>query len=120
MSAAYPHLPEATAKLVDLPVIERVGYVLTDRYVYHEQAADLIRHVDFMVNKPRGVRPTGMVLASPSNSGKTAFAEALVRRYTSRVATDQHPASRPTVMISMSGAHQVRIPAMVDHRSGNS
>lgn len=104
MSSPYPHLPETTASLIDLPLVDRIRYVLADRYIYHEQAADLIHRVKHLVDRPPGVRPTGIVLLSPSNGGKTALAMALLRRYGAREASKEYPASRPVVMFTMSGA----------------
>lgn len=106
MSALYPHLPSATAGLVDLSLVERVRYVLSDRYTYHEQVNDLMDHIEFMVHRPRGIRPTGFVISSPSNGGKTAFGHAVLRKFKARPATALRAASQPFVMISMSDARE--------------
>jgi len=106
MSTSYPHLPEATAKLIELSKVERVRSVLADRYIHHERVTDLIKHVEFRMHQPHGLRPTGTVVWSPSNGGKTALAEALVRRHRAREATSRHPAGKPIVTITMSGARE--------------
>jgi hypothetical protein len=108
MSTPYPHLPEATAKLIELSTVERVRSVLADRYIHHERVSDLIKHVEFRMQQPKGVRPTGTVVWSPSNGGKTALAAALMRRHRAREATPQYPASRPIVTFTMSGAREAK------------
>jgi hypothetical protein len=108
MSTSYSHLPEATAKLIELSTVERVRSVLADRYIHHERVTDLIKHVEFRMQQPHGVRPTGTIVWSPSNGGKTALAEALVRRHRAREATSRHPAGMPIVMITMSGAREAK------------
>jgi hypothetical protein len=108
MSNAYPHLTDATAQLLELPVRERVRSVLVDRFVYHEQVTDLIKHCEFMMYRPRGIRPTGILAFGTSNSGKTALAAALDRRCKVRRATPEHPASKPIAYFSMSGAQEAK------------
>lgn len=108
MSSAYPHLTEATAKLLDLPISERVRSVLVDRFVYHEQATDLIKHCQFMMNRPRGIRPTGILVYGRINAGKTALASAIERRCKVRAATPEHPASKPVAQFSMTEAREAR------------
>lgn len=40
MNALYLHLPAATDRLVNMPTIDRVRYVLDGRCTYHEQVND--------------------------------------------------------------------------------
>lgn len=108
MSSAYPHLTEATARLLELPIGERIRSVFVDRFVYHEQVTDLIKHCEFMMYRPRGIRPTGILVFGPNNSGKTALASALERRCKIREATPEHPASKPVAHFSMSDAREAK------------
>lgn len=108
MSSPYAHLTESAAKLLTLPTRERVRSVLVDRFVHHEQVANLIKHCEFMMCRPRGMRPTGILVYGPINAGKTALASALERRCKTRLATPEHPASKPVAYFSMTNAREAQ------------
>lgn len=108
MNSPYPHLTEATANLLDLPVAQRVRSVFVERFIYHEQITDLIKHCEHLMYKPRGVRPKGLLVSGPSGSGKTALAEALIRRCVMQEATREHPANKPVLYFCMSNAREAK------------
>lgn len=104
MSADRSHLDPAVAPLLDLPDPERIGAILGDRFIFHEQISALLTECDYLVHRPPSIRPRGLLVCAPSGSGKTAFAHALVRRYGSHPATRLKAATKPVLLVSMVNA----------------
>lgn len=108
MSGDYAHLTAMAVLQLELSIPERVQSVFVERFIYHEHVSDLIRHCEFLMAKPRGVRPTGLLVSGPSGAGKTAMADALVRRCEALEATREHPATKPVLYMSMTNAREAK------------
>jgi len=108
MSSLYPHLIETAIAQLDLLTTERVRSIFAKRFIYHEQVSDVIKHAEYLINKPRGVRPTGLLVSGPSGAGKTALAEALMRQSGAQQATRERAATMPILFFSMTNAREAK------------
>lgn len=108
MTTSLDHLNELARIQLALPDSQRINSVLRGRFIYHEQVADIIAHCEHLMYKPHGTRPVGLLVAGPNGSGKTALAEALIRRNIAEDATSSRSATLPVLCLSMSNAREAR------------
>jgi hypothetical protein len=104
MSTHGSHLDPTVASLLKLPDDERIRALLADRFICHEKVGALLAECDYLAHRPPSLRPRGLLVCAPSGSGKTAFANALVRRYACHPATRLKAATKPVLLISMVNA----------------
>lgn len=98
------HLTEAAQEALLLSVTERCAFIMRDRFIVHEQVFQVFRYADMLVNAPRRSRARGLILSGAPGAGKTALAEALLRRFPERAAEPGGPATLPVARITMTGA----------------
>jgi hypothetical protein len=108
MNPLYSYLSATAQAQLELPSIERMRLMFVDRFVAHERVAHVVKYCEFLIRKPRGVRPTGLLVACPSGSGKTTMAELLIRRYPPIGATPQSAATFPVIYLSMTDAREAK------------
>lgn len=108
MSTSFEHLNELAKSQLGLPDAQRIESILHERFIYHEQVADIITHCEHLMYKPRGTRPVGLLVSGPNGSGKTALAEALIRRSGADAATSVRAATQPVLCLSMSNAREAK------------
>ncbi|GGA40663.1 TniB family NTP-binding protein [Dyella nitratireducens] len=108
MNPLYSYLSKTALAQLDLPPQERMRLMFVDRFVAHERVAYMIKYCEFLMRKPPGVRPTGLLVTCPSGSGKTTMAEILTRRYPPMGATPQSAATFPVIYLSMTDAREAK------------
>lgn len=108
MSALGGHLSPEIQDHLQLPNEDRIRLIFADRFICHERVGSVIEHCKYLINKPSGVRPTGLLVTSESGGGKTAMAEMLKRRYAPAPATPESPATWPIVYFCMTDARDAK------------
>jgi len=102
------HLTELAKSQLEWSPAKRIRSMFVTRFIHHEVVSDIIAHCKYLMNRPRGVRPTGLVLAGTSGSGKTALADALIRECSCLQATPETPATKPILYFCMSNAREAK------------
>jgi hypothetical protein len=97
-------LTDAAREALSLHVPERCAFIMRDRFITHEQIYQIFRYTDMLVNAPRRSRARGLIVAGAPGAGKTALADALIRRYPERPAQQGLAAALPLTRITMTGA----------------
>lgn len=108
MGASFEHLSELALSQLSLSDSARIESIFRERFIYHERVMAIIEHCEHLMQKPRGTRPVGLLVAGPNGSGKTALAEALIRRNAAANATRERAATQPVLCISMSNAREAK------------
>jgi predicted AAA+ superfamily ATPase len=108
MNPLYSYLSATAQAQLELPPRERMRLMFVDRFVAHERVGHVVKYCEFLIRKPRGVRPTGLLVTCPSGSGKSTMAELLIRRYPPIGATPQSAATFPVIYLSMTDAREAK------------
>jgi hypothetical protein len=108
LNSLYSYLSATAQVQLELPPQERMRLMFLDRFVAHERVTHVIKHCEFLMRRPRGVRPTGSLVTCQSGSGKTTMAETLMRRHPPVGATAQSAATFPVIYLSMTDAREAR------------
>lgn len=108
MNALYSYLTPMTHEQLKLPPEERIRLILMDRFVQHERVAHVIAQCEFLMRKPKSMRPTGLLVSASSGAGKTALARTLLRRYGPTEATPTSAATQPIIYFCMTDAREAR------------
>jgi hypothetical protein len=95
--------PSATSALT-LDDDRRCAFIVRDRFITHEQIFHIFSYADVLINSPRRSRARGLIVSGRAGSGKTALADALLRRYPERRATNDTRVILPLARITMTGA----------------
>lgn len=103
-SAHLAQLTPAAVAALTLPVPQRCAFIVRDRFIVHEQIFHIFRYADMLINAPRRSRARGLIVSGRAGAGKTALADALIRRYPERSAMNGMSATLPLARITMTGA----------------
>lgn len=105
----YHHLATDVLPLLELPDAQRASLMLADRFIVHDRLQPILDHVEFLRFSPLQSRAAGLVVYGRPGSGKTMLAKAVLRRYPQAAASPTAAATRPVLMISMTGAREAKI-----------
>ena len=105
----FNHLAADTQVLLELSNEQRANHMLLDRFITHDRLQPIIDHVEFLRFSPIKSRAAGLVVYGRPGSGKTMLAQAILRRYPRGSASPLAAATRPVLMISMTGAREAKI-----------
>ena len=101
-------VPEARALLDSSPAY-RANRMLAERFIKHERINPILDHIRFLRFRPQQSRASGLVVTGKPGSGKTMLAKSVLREFPASPATATDAASRPVIMISMTGAREAKI-----------
>ncbi len=104
----YNHLADDVQPLIELPDAERASLMLADRFIIHDRLLPIMDHVEFLRFSPTQSRASGLVVYGRPGSGKTMLAKAILRKYPREPASVVAAATRPVLMISMTGAREAK------------
>lgn len=106
--STYNHLAADVQPLIELPNAQRATLMLADRFIAHDRVLPILDHVEFLRYSPAQSRAAGLVVYGRPGSGKTMLAKAILRRYPTASASPTAAATRPVIMISMTGAREAK------------
>lgn len=104
----YNHLAPDVEPMIELPSAHRASLMLADRFIVHDRLLPIMNHVEFLRFSPVQSRAAGLVVYGRPGSGKTMLAKAILRRYPREPASPTAAATRPVLMISMTGAREAK------------
>jgi hypothetical protein len=104
----YNHLAEDTQLLLELSNEQRARHMLMDRFITHDRLEPILDHIEFLRFSPTQSRAAGLVVYGRPGSGKTMLAKAILRRYPRSPTSPVAAATRPVLMISMTGAREAK------------
>jgi len=70
--------PSAEHALKNLSNNERALYVLKEKWIPYMEGTDILEELQFILNHPRGDRPSGMAIIGDSNNGKTKILKSFI------------------------------------------
>jgi len=95
------HLAPEVRAMIALPTAERVRAMSRDFFVQYPSVKRAFEHVDFMLNSEITERADGLLIWGDSGQGKSSIAMAMIRRFSSRQATETAPAKMAPLYIDL-------------------
>ncbi|QUS36349.1 TniB family NTP-binding protein [Falsirhodobacter algicola] len=76
------HLRPEARRIAEMPAVERLGFLATDRWIGYSRAQDALKRMGMLIaTQPGRVRPQNMLIVGPSNNGKSTIAEKFQRQH---------------------------------------
>ena len=96
------HLRPEARRIAEMPLVERLGHLATDRWIGYSRAQDALKRMDMLLaTQPGRVRPQNMLIVGPSNNGKSTIAEKFQRQHPRYASEERDRHIFPVLSIQM-------------------
>lgn len=78
---------------------QRIGHILTERYIGYPNAMNILANMDDLINHPKTYRMPSMLLVAPTNNGKTILLQRFFDAYRPKVNYESTHLKIPVVYV---------------------
>jgi len=96
------HLRPEARRIAEIPAVERLDCLATDRWIGYSRAQDALKRMGMLLaTQPGRVRPQNMLIVGPSNNGKSTIAEKFQRQHPRRSSEERDRHIFPVLAVQM-------------------
>ncbi|RUL66820.1 AAA family ATPase [Dyella dinghuensis] len=104
----FTHVDPKLHALFEGPDIDRIRYILRDRYVPYQRAKEVLADVDELVIGERSERPLCALLVGEPGVGKSTLLDVVEKKYPPVTCNETKVILRPVVRINLPGVTEMR------------